>query len=138
MEGRTIPCVGAVVRDERGRLLLVRRGNEPGRGLWSVPGGRIEPGETPQQALVREVLEETRLAVVPDALAGIVERDAPGGGVFVIEDFFAQLEPGTDPHAAHAGDDADEVGWFHPEQVVELACVEGLVDALRQWRVLTR
>ena len=138
MEGRTIPCVGAVVRDERGRLLLVRRGNEPGRGLWSVPGGRIEPGETPQQALVREVLEETRLAVVPDALAGIVERDAPGGGVFVIEDFFAQLEPGTDPRAAHAGDDADEVGWFHPEQVVELDCVEGLVDALRQWRVLSR
>lgn len=138
MEGRTIPCVGAVVRDDRGRVLLVRRANEPGRGLWSVPGGRIEADETPHQALVREVFEETRLTVVPDALAGVVERDAPDGGVYVIEDFFAQLEPGTDPRSARAGDDADELGWFHPEQVVELDCVDGLVDALRSWRVLTR
>lgn len=136
--GPTIACVGAVVRDERGRLLLVRRANEPGRGQWSVPGGRVEAGETPQQALVREVFEETRLSVVPDALAGVVEKDAPGGGTYLIEDFHAWLEPGTDPRSAHAGDDADDVGWFHPEQVLALDCVDGLVDALLRWRVLTR
>lgn len=138
MEPTTIACVGAVVRDDRGRLLLVRRANEPGRGQWSVPGGRVEAGETARQAVVREVLEETGLVVLPDALAGIVERDAPGGGVYVVEDFFAGLEPGTDPHAARAGDDADDVGWFHLEQVLEMDCVDGLVEALRQWRVFTR
>jgi 8-oxo-dGTP diphosphatase len=138
MEGPTIACVGAVVRDDRGRLLLVRRANEPGRGQWSVPGGRVEPGETAHQALVREVHEETRLTVAPDALAGVVERSAPGGGVYVVEDFFARLRPGTDPRSARAGDDADEVGWFTPDQVVELDCVDGLVEALRQWRVLAR
>jgi 8-oxo-dGTP diphosphatase len=52
-----IPCVGAIIKDQSGRLLLIRRRNEPGAGLWSVPGGRIEPGETDQQAVVREVLE---------------------------------------------------------------------------------
>ena len=136
--GPTIACVGAVVVDERGRLLLVRRAHEPGRGQWSVPGGRVEAGETPHQALVREVFEETQLSVVPDALAGVVEKEAPGGGTYLIEDFHALLEPGTDPRSARAGDDADDVGWFHPEQVLELDCVDGLVDALRQWRVLTR
>src|SRR4051812_35800604 len=50
-----VPCVGAVVTDAEGRLLLVQRANEPGRGLWSIPGGRVEPGETARQAVVREV-----------------------------------------------------------------------------------
>ena len=41
---RRIPCVGAVIKDRDGRLLLIKRGHEPGAGLWSLPGGRIEPG----------------------------------------------------------------------------------------------
>ena len=61
---RRIPCVGAVIKDETGRLLLIRRGHEPGAGLWSIPGGRIEPGESDLAALVREVREETGLDVV--------------------------------------------------------------------------
>jgi ADP-ribose pyrophosphatase YjhB (NUDIX family) len=56
-----VDCVGGIVVDERGRLLLVRRGTEPGRGLWSVPGGRVEPGESDAEATAREVLEETGL-----------------------------------------------------------------------------
>lgn len=134
--GTTIPCVGAIVRDERGRLLLVRRRNEPGAGRWSVPGGRIEADETPPMAVVREVEEETHLRVTVDGFAGLVERPAPGGGTFVIEDFYARAEPGADPHAIKAGDDATEVGWFSPLEVPHLDCVEGLVDALRGWRVI--
>src|SRR2546430_16924216 len=59
-----VPCAGAVVKDQAGRLLLVRRGREPGRGRWSLPGGRVEPGETAAEAAVREVREETGLDVV--------------------------------------------------------------------------
>src|SRR3954466_12295448 len=67
-----VPCVGAVVRDAAGRLLLVRRGHAPGRGLWSLPGGRVEPGESVEQAVAREVREETGLTVRAGAPVGRV------------------------------------------------------------------
>src|SRR5436190_190421 len=54
-----VECAGAVVRDDHGRLLLVRRGRPPSAGLWSLPGGRIEPGESAAAAAAREVWEET-------------------------------------------------------------------------------
>ena len=53
VNGARIPCVGAVVRDGAGRLLLIKRGHDPEAGKWSLPDGRIEPGETDAQALVR-------------------------------------------------------------------------------------
>ena len=65
-----VPCVGAVVHDAAGRLLLVRRGRDPHRGRWSLPGGRVEAGESPEQAIEREVREETGLTV----------RAGPAGG----------------------------------------------------------
>ena len=52
MSGSVIRCVGAVVTDGQGRLLMIKRGHEPGAGVWSIPGGRIEPGETDAEALV--------------------------------------------------------------------------------------
>ncbi len=134
--GRRIPCVGAIVLDDRGRLLLVRRGREPARGLWSVPGGKVEPGEAAGDALVREVLEETALSVVPDVFVGTVEKPAPGGDVFVIEDFVARLAPGTLPEDARAGDDAADVGWFTRSQLDSLPVVDGLLEALTTWGVL--
>ena len=73
-----IPCVGAVIRDDEGRLLLIKRGHEPGAGLWSLPGGRIEPGETDTEALVREMREETGLTVKVGRRLGSVRR--PGLG----------------------------------------------------------
>ena len=130
---RRVPCVGAVVHDERARLLLVRRGTEPGRGLWSVPGGRVEAGETPRQAVVREVEEETGLRITPGRLVGTVERDRPGGVVYVIDDFEAYVD-GSPP--LRAGDDADEARWCTVEEVATLPCVEGLVDTLGGWGVL--
>jgi ADP-ribose pyrophosphatase YjhB (NUDIX family) len=66
-----VACVGAVVHDTAGRLLLIRRGQEPSRGLWSLPGGRVEPGETVAAAVVREVREETGLEVRPARIAGV-------------------------------------------------------------------
>ncbi|MFD1047221.1 NUDIX domain-containing protein [Kibdelosporangium lantanae] len=62
---RVIRCVGGVIHDTQGRLLLVRRAHEPGKGLWSLPGGRVEPGENDAEALARELFEETGLTVEP-------------------------------------------------------------------------
>ena len=97
-----IPCVGAILADGE-RILLIRRGHEPEAGRWSLPGGRIEPGETDQQALVREVREETGLEVIPGPLVGAVDRPQPGGRVLVIRDYAATVTGGT----LAAGDDAD-------------------------------
>jgi 8-oxo-dGTP diphosphatase len=131
-----IPCVGAIVVDEAGRLLLVRRGQEPAKGSWSVPGGRVEVGESDENAIVREVLEETGLPVVCGRLVGTVERDAPAGGVYVIRDYQCQLAAGAHIDAVHAGDDAADAGWFSAEEVSVLGCAPGLVDVLRKWDVL--
>jgi ADP-ribose pyrophosphatase YjhB (NUDIX family) len=131
-----VACVGAVVRDDRGRLLLVRRGTEPAKGRWSVPGGRIEPGETAVHAVVRELAEETGLRVIVTGRAGTVERTGPDGMVYEIEDFYARLEPGVDPERVRAGDDAAEAGWFTHSDVEELDCVDGLLDTLRGWQVI--
>ncbi len=136
--GTRIAAVGAVIRDDRDRLLLIRRGREPGRGRWSIPGGRVEPGESARDAVVREVEEETGLRVVVTGLAGFVERPGPDGVVYEIEDFFARVEPGTDPHRLVAGDDAEDAQWWPTHRIEGLDCVEGLTDALVGWGVLLR
>jgi ADP-ribose pyrophosphatase YjhB (NUDIX family) len=129
---RRIPCVGAVIRDERGRLLLVRRGRPPGEGLWSIPGGRVEQGESDAVAVVREVAEETGLRVSAGAVVGEVERDAPDGNVYLIRDLACEVLGGTLRH----GDDACAAGWFTPDQVRGLPTAPGLVQALTDWRAL--
>jgi 8-oxo-dGTP diphosphatase len=130
-----IPCVGGIVRDGD-RLLLVRRGRAPARGTWSVPGGRVEAGESDAEATAREVLEETGLAVEVGDLAGSVERDAPGGGVYVIRDYRCRPARDADVTAVRAGDDADDAGWFTAAELRALDTAPGLVEALESWGVL--
>jgi 8-oxo-dGTP diphosphatase len=130
-----VDCVGGLVFD-RGRILLVLRGQEPARGTWSVPGGRVERGESDAAAVVREVLEETGLPVAAGALAGTVERDAPTGDVYVIRDYVCRPAEGADVGAVRGGDDADDAAWFTPDEVRRLDTSPGLVEALEEWGLL--
>jgi ADP-ribose pyrophosphatase YjhB (NUDIX family) len=127
-----IPCVGAIITDAAGRLLLIRRGHEPGKGLWSLPGGKVEPGETDEQALIREVGEETGLSVRPGRLIGAVQRAAPGGAVFDIRDYAAAVTGGT----LAAGDDADDARWADQSELAALPLTDGLAGALAGWGVI--
>jgi 8-oxo-dGTP diphosphatase len=132
VSGAEIPCVGAVVKDEQGRLLLIKRDHEPGAGLWSLPGGRIEPGETDAEALVREMLEETGLKVAPGRLLGSVKRPGLDGDVIDIRDYAATVISGT----LRAGDDAADAMWASVADLGSLAVTDGLIEALTTWRVL--
>jgi 8-oxo-dGTP diphosphatase len=126
--------VGAVIRDEKGRLLLIKRGHEPGAGLWSLPGGRIEPGETDAEALVREMREETGLEVEPGPLLGTVRRPTGDGDVIDIRDYAATVTSGT----LTPGDDAVDARWVSVAELGSLAITEGLVEALTGWAVLSQ
>jgi 8-oxo-dGTP diphosphatase len=132
VSGSRILCVGAVVTDGRGRLLLIQRGHEPGKGLWSLPGGRVEPGETAAEALVREMEEETGLTVEPGRLIGTVERPGLAGDVFDIQDYAATVTGGT----LRPGDDAADARWVRPGEMAVLPVTEGLIEILTEWGVL--
>ena len=102
--------VGAVVVD-RGRVLLVKRGREPLKGHWSLPGGLVEVGESLHEGVVREVEEETGLRVKPIELLELLDRiHREGDRVrfhFVIADYLCSVTGG----ALKAASDAEEVRW---------------------------
>jgi ADP-ribose pyrophosphatase YjhB (NUDIX family) len=124
-------CVGAVAVDD-GRLLLVRRRNEPGLGSWSVPGGRVEPGETVQEAVVRELLEETGVEGVCMGLIGVAERMGDDHH-FVILDYSVEV---LAPAPPEAGSDADEARWVALSDVAELDLVDGLAEFLHEHGII--
>ena len=131
-------AVGAVaVHDDA--ILLIRRGRGPSKGDWSVPGGRVEPGETVYEAVVRETYEETGLEVVVDRFLGWVERIGPADDStpdyhFVILDFAVTvLDPLQTPVA---GDDAVDVMWVPFTELSDKRLAPGLHDALHDMGVV--
>lgn len=125
----SVRCVGGIVHDAAGRLLVIQRGHDPGRGLWSLPGGRVESGETDAQALVREMREETGLDVRPGPLVGMVAR-----GRYEIYDYTCEVLGGE----LRAGDDAADARWVDTAAFSTLELTAGLADTLRDWDRLPR
>lgn len=137
MAAVSVQCVGAVIRDESGRMLLILRGHEPGKGLWSVPGGRIESGETDEEAVVREVAEETGLRVTCGRLLGTAELPGLAGARVVVRDYLAELAPAWPGQVAEAGDDAAGVRWVTDAEADAMDArgelTSGLLGTLRSW-----
>ena len=113
-------------------LLMIKRGKDPGRGLWSLPGGRVEYGEYLADALRREVSEETGLEVTIGDLVGFFE--VVGEPHYVILDFFARAEGELSPSP---GDDVDEARWVPLKEVGSLECTPRFVETMKGWDILT-
>jgi ADP-ribose pyrophosphatase YjhB (NUDIX family) len=118
--------VGALVRDDRGRLLLVRRAVTPGKGLWALPAGYVDADEDPREAAAREVREETGLEVTCGA---VVDVYPGGGGASFFLAFEAELTGGT----IAAADDALDAGFFALDELPPLA-FDSTRDAARRLR----
>jgi ADP-ribose pyrophosphatase YjhB (NUDIX family) len=123
---RPVVAVGLVARDRRGRLLLVERGHPPHQGHWSLPGGRVEGGETIATAAARELREETGLEATVGEIAGVVERIGEGFH-YLIVDLWAELADGAAPVA---GDDASDVRLVEIDQLPAYRLSPGLAGFL--------
>ena len=122
-------AVGALVFDGDGRVLLIERGKPPGEGRWTVPGGRLEPGETLAQAVAREVREETGLVAEVGPLVCVVERIAEGYH-YVILDYLARAIGGT----LAAASDARAARFCDAAALAELPLTDGLEPVVERAR----
>ena len=108
--------VGAVLV-HGGKVLLARRGKDPLRGRWVVPGGTVEAGETLENALLREVEEETGLRVRPREIVTVFDRiERDGDRVryhYVVVDYLCEYVSGS----LRAGSDVEAVAWAAPEEL---------------------
>jgi len=121
---------GAIVIHE-GKILLVKRGVEPGKGLWAIPGGTLRLGETLRECAAREILEETGITIAVGECVyvfDLIEGDENGKIKFhfVVADFAALYVSG-EPKGA---DDADGAGWFAPEDLDDLPVSQNTIKAL--------
>ena len=124
--------VGAVVLSGD-CVLLVRRGGQPSRGKWSLPGGLVELGETTVEAIERELAEECGLKIRVAGLAGVLDRvvkDADGRIRYhwVLVDYLAYPESET----ICAGSDAAEARWVAVDEIANLDVTEGLADMIQR------
>ena len=123
---RPLVGVGAVIL-EKGKILLIKRGSEPNKGLWSIPGGPVRIGETLREALRREVREETGLEVEVNELAFVADEILEFEGAryhYVIVDFFANIKGGE----LKPGSDAVDARWFNLQEMEK----EDVVDFVRK------
>jgi ADP-ribose pyrophosphatase YjhB (NUDIX family) len=122
-----VPAASAVMVDDAGRVLLVKRARPPQRGRWSVPGGRLEPGESFEAAAAREAREETGLEVEVGRVLWTVRIPTGDGREFEVRDFAATVTGGVLRH----GDDAEAVRWVGAHELHRMRLTTHLVDHLR-------
>ncbi|MDP9002685.1 MAG: NUDIX domain-containing protein [Myxococcota bacterium] len=136
-QAEPVPSVGAVVVDRAGRVLLVRRAHPPMAGAWTLPGGRVESGESLDRAAVREVFEETSIIARVVCSLGAVGIAREGFEYTIHEHLLVPLDPATTPVA---GDDAADARWaargdalalgIHPDALAVIQ--RGIAEALRR------
>lgn len=140
--GQPVVAIGGFVFDREGRVLLVERGTPPGVGLWTVPGGKLEPGETLVQGVAREVREETGIVVEVGTLACVVEHMSDGYH-YVILDYIARPIGGTLAHAPKmeasglrpiAGDDVKAAKFVDETELATLPLTNGLAELIARAR----
>ena len=128
-------AVGAVVLDGE-RVLLARRGRPPGQGKWSIPGGLVHLGERIEEALVREIEEESGLRVRLLGLCGVIDRVVREQDTvryhYVIIDYVAESVGGR----LQAGSDAAEVRWVNVDDLGQYDTTDGLADMIHRARAL--
>jgi ADP-ribose pyrophosphatase YjhB (NUDIX family) len=124
----------SIFRDNK--VLLVRRARSPGKGFYSLPGGRVEFGETLHAALHREVMEETALKIEIVGLAGWREvvPNAEGHGHYVILSFAARWNAGE----PHLNEEHDDYRWVTTEELGELKTTDGLADMIQSAKGVLR
>lgn len=124
--------VGAVILRE-GRVLIVRRANQPLQGEWSIPGGALDLGEKLRDGVAREVREETGLEVEVGPVLDVFDSifpDAEGRTQYhyVLVDYLCHPQPGE----AVAATDASEVRWAKPEELAALGMKQVTIDVIRK------
>ncbi|MCC6013412.1 MAG: NUDIX hydrolase [Candidatus Verstraetearchaeota archaeon] len=128
------PLVGVgVLIIENGKILLVKRGNEPNKGLWSIPGGLIKLGEFPEEAAIRELKEETGLNAIIEKLLGvfnIIIKDNDGRIKYhyIIIDYIGKLIGGE----LKPGDDVLDAKWFDISELKNIQISPTVIKALEK------
>ena len=123
-------AVGVILQDA-GRLLLVKRGNDPERGKWSVPAGFVDAGEDPARAAEREALEETGLQVRVTGLLDVYARVRAADGADILIVYLAEVTGGQ----LQPGDDAEAAAYFEPDNLPELA-FNSTEQIVARWRAM--
>ena len=121
-------AVGVLIEDA-GRLLLIKRGNDPERGKWSMPAGFVDGGEDPARAAEREALEETGLRVRVSGLLDVYARARATDGADILIVYLAQVMGGQ----LSPGDDAEAASYFDPDALPELA-FDSTAAIVSDWR----
>lgn len=125
------PCVCAIVEKD-GKIMLTKRAEEPAKGKWDLPGGYIEVGETPEETLERELLEETGLSIEIERMLGFFLDTYGDGGTDTLNISFVVRPVGG---VERPGSDVAEIGWFDTNSLPpphELA-FRNTREALRAW-----
>ena len=130
---KKIPVVAAVIRRE-GKILATQRGYGPQKDGWEFPGGKVESGEDPREALVREIREELRVDIVPGVEIGVVEHEYPNISIRM-QCFWAEIREGSPVLTEHenakwiSADELEQVDWLPADRKILPIIKEGMQNA---------